>query len=78
MIGYIIQTPQMHRMHHEYEKHQSNYCDVVWFDMLFGTYYNSRGQEICDKCGFDEDKEIRLKDMLIFRDVHKKDNTSSS
>lgn len=69
-IGYIIQTPQMHRMHHEYKKHRSNYCDIVWFDMLFGTYYNPREQEICDKCSFDEDKEIKFKDMLIFRDVH--------
>jgi len=73
-IGYIIQTPQMHRMHHEYGKHKSNYCDIVWFDMLFGTYYNPTRQEICDKCGFDEDKEVRMKDMLLFKDVHKKIN----
>lgn len=73
-IGYIIQTPQMHRMHHEYGKHRSNYCDIVWFDMLFGTYYNPRKQEICNACGFDVDNEIRVKDMLIFRDVYKKDN----
>ncbi|TLX47158.1 desaturase [Pseudoalteromonas phenolica] len=27
-LGFIIQTPQMHRMHHEYNKHRSNYCDI--------------------------------------------------
>lgn len=70
-IGYIIQTPQMHRTHHEYGKHRSNYCDIVWFDMLFGTYYNPRNQEICNTCGFDADKEIKVKDMLVFKDVHK-------
>ena len=74
-LGYIIQTPQMHRMHHEYNKHRSNYCDVVWFDMLFGTYNNPKDTEVCDKCGFDEDKELRLKDMLLFSDVHKKNKS---
>lgn len=73
-VGYIIQTPQMHRMHHEYNKHQSNYCDIVWFDMLFGTYNNPRDEHVCEKCGFSEDKESKLKAMLIFEDVHKKVN----
>ena len=71
-LGYIIQTPQMHRMHHEYNKHKSNYCDVVWFDMLFGTYINPKTDDICDKCGFSEDKELQLKEMLLFKDVYKK------
>jgi sterol desaturase/sphingolipid hydroxylase (fatty acid hydroxylase superfamily) len=36
-IGYIFQRPEMHRIHHEYEKHTNNYGDIVWWDMLFGT-----------------------------------------
>lgn len=68
-LGYIIQTPQMHRRHHEYGKHDSNYCDIVWFDMMFGTYENP--VEACERCGFDTNKEIRIKDMLLFRDVNK-------
>jgi len=71
-LGYIIQTPQMHRMHHEYNKHRSNYCDIVWFDMLFGTYVNPNDATICDKCGFDENNEQKLKEMLLFNDVHTK------
>lgn len=69
-VGYFIQTPQMHRLHHEYGKHDSNYCDIVWFDMIFGTYSNPK--EICEKCGFDSDKEARVFDMLLCRDIHKK------
>ncbi len=68
-IGYIFQRPEMHRIHHEYEKHTHNYGDIVWWDMLFGTYQNPR--EFKATCGFDEEKELRLGDMLRFKDVHR-------
>lgn len=68
-IGYIFQRPEMHRIHHEYEKHTNNYGDIVWWDMLFGTYNNPK--EFKGTCGFDLEKELRLKDMLKFKDVHK-------
>lgn len=68
-VGYIFQRPEMHRIHHEYEKHTSNYGDIVWWDMLFGTYSNQK--EFTTSCGFDTDKELRLGEMLKFRDVHK-------
>lgn len=68
-VGYIFQRPEMHRIHHEYEKHTNNYGDIVWWDMLFGTYSNPK--EFKTSCGFDEDKELRLIDMLKFKDVHK-------
>lgn len=68
-IGYIFQRPEMHRIHHEYEKHSHNYGDIVWWDMLFGTYRNPK--EFRSTCGFDQEKELRLGDMLRFRDVHR-------
>jgi sterol desaturase/sphingolipid hydroxylase (fatty acid hydroxylase superfamily) len=68
-IGYIFQRPEMHRIHHEYEKHSHNYGDIVWWDMLFGTYRNPK--EFRSTCGFDNEKEQRLADMLRFKDVHK-------
>lgn len=68
-IGYIFQRPEMHRIHHEYNKHTNNYGDIVWWDMLFGTYENPK--EFKTSCGFDNEKEQRLFDMLKFRDVHK-------
>lgn len=68
-IGYIFQRPEMHRIHHEYEKHANNYGDIVWWDMLFGTYQNPK--EFTATCGFDNEKEQRLGDMLRFKDVHK-------
>lgn len=72
-IGYIFQRPEMHRIHHEYEKHTNNYGDIVWWDMIFGTYENPK--EFKTSCGFDNDKEQRLGDMLRFQDVHKQPET---
>src|SRR5882757_10059158 len=68
-IGYFFQRPEMHRIHHEYAKHQNNYGDIVWWDMLFGTYENPK--EFKSTCGFDMEKELKLADMLKFKDVHK-------
>jgi sterol desaturase/sphingolipid hydroxylase (fatty acid hydroxylase superfamily) len=68
-VGYIFQRPEMHRIHHEYNKHTNNYGDIVWWDMLFGTYENP--EEFKASCGFDNEKEQRLFDMLRFKDVHK-------
>jgi sterol desaturase/sphingolipid hydroxylase (fatty acid hydroxylase superfamily) len=68
-VGYVFQRPEMHRIHHEYAKHQNNYGDIVWWDMLFGTYENPR--EFKTSCGFDDEREQQLPAMLRFRDVHK-------
>jgi sterol desaturase/sphingolipid hydroxylase (fatty acid hydroxylase superfamily) len=68
-IGYIFQRPEMHRIHHEYEKHKNNYGDIVWWDMLFGTWSNPK--EFKSSCGFDGDKEEQLVQMIQFKDVHK-------
>ena len=68
-IGYIFQRPEMHRIHHQYDYHKNNYGDFVFWDMIFGTYENPKTWS--DKCGFTTQRELRLKDMLLFRDVHK-------
>ena len=51
------------------DKHTNNYGDIVWWDMLFGTYSNPK--EFLSKCGFDPEKEEKLLEMLQFKDVHK-------
>ena len=67
-IGFIFQRPEMHRIHHQHDRHKDNYGDIVWWDMLFGTYENPK--EWNDKCGFDDDKEQQLINMLMYKDVH--------
>jgi sterol desaturase/sphingolipid hydroxylase (fatty acid hydroxylase superfamily) len=68
-IGFVFQRPEMHRIHHRYEKHRNNYGDIVWWDMLFGTYENPKSFDYT--CGFDDEKEQRLFLMLAYQDVHK-------
>lgn len=68
-IGYVFQHPEIHRIHHEYEKQMNNYVDIVWWDILFDTYENP--QEFKSICGYDTEKELRLKTCLRFKDVHR-------
>jgi sterol desaturase/sphingolipid hydroxylase (fatty acid hydroxylase superfamily) len=68
-IGYFFQRPEMHRIHHEHARHRNNYGDIVWWDMLFGTYENPPTFDT--RCGFDEPREQRLVEMLAWRDVHR-------
>ena len=65
-VGFIFQRPEMHRIHHQYNRHKNNYGDITWWDMLFGTYENPK--EWTKTCGFTPQKEEQLIDMLKFKD----------
>jgi sterol desaturase/sphingolipid hydroxylase (fatty acid hydroxylase superfamily) len=67
-VGFIFQRPEMHRIHHQYNRHENNYGDITWWDMLFGTYENPK--EWVHSCGFDDSKEQKLLQMLAYKDVH--------
>ncbi len=67
-LGYLLQRPEAHRVHHRRGHHASNYGDLPVWDMLFGTFDNPR--ELETDCGFEPQREARLGDMLAFRDVH--------
>ncbi len=75
-IGFVFQRPEMHRVHHQLGRHKNNYGDIVWWDMLFGTYENPK--QFYGHCGFDGDREQRLGDMLRYRDVHATQNPTSA
>ncbi|CAB3651546.1 hypothetical protein LMG24238_01171 [Paraburkholderia sediminicola] len=72
-VGFFFQRPEMHRIHHRCGRHKNNYGDIPWWDMLFGTYENPR--EWRHTCGFDEEKEQQLVNMLGYRDVHKSERS---
>lgn len=67
-VGYIIQRPEMHRIHHERGKHYKNFADLPVWDMLFGTFENPRVRERL--CGFKPERERKLGDMMIFKNVN--------
>ncbi len=67
-LGYLVQRPEAHRVHHRRGHHSKNYGDLPLWDMLFGTFDNPRALET--DCGFDPPREARLGAMLACRDVH--------
>jgi sterol desaturase/sphingolipid hydroxylase (fatty acid hydroxylase superfamily) len=70
-LRFIIQTPELHSIHHAYDVHAYNYSDVPVWDRLFGTYKDTTA--FAKRCGFPRGAEERLAEMLAFRDVYVKD-----
>jgi sterol desaturase/sphingolipid hydroxylase (fatty acid hydroxylase superfamily) len=67
-LSYIIQTPQLHSIHHQLGVHGFNYSDLPIWDRLFGTLKDT--DEFADRCGFPNQNERKLGSMLAFRDVY--------
>lgn len=65
-VGYFLQRPESHCVHHEQGIHQKNYGDLPVWDMLFGTFHNP--PEFDGACGFGE-LEAELGPMLAGVDV---------
>lgn len=66
-LGYLIQRPESHSVHHGRGVHRYNYADLPVFDILFGTFRNPA--DFVAKNGFYEGASARVGDMLLFRDV---------
>lgn len=67
-LGFAIQRPESHRIHHQYRHHTHNFADLPIWDALFGTLRNAARSPT--RCGFDAWREERFEDILAFRDVH--------
>ena len=67
-LGYLIQRPEAHCVHHRQGVHAWNYSDFPPWDMLFGTWRNPR--EFRGECGFASPADRRLGAMLAFADVN--------
>lgn len=66
-LGWFVQRPEMHTVHHARGIHHYNYADLPVFDLLFGTYRNPAGYE--HDTGFWHGASTRVADMLLLRDV---------
>jgi len=69
-LGYIVQRPESHSIHHGKGIHRNNYADLPLIDMIFGTFENPKHYQ--KETGFYNGASSRLKDMFLFRDVSKK------
>ena len=75
-LGYIIQRPESHSLHHERGVHSGNFSDLPVFDMLFGTFRNPK--DFATETGFRPGDSARLPEMLLFRDIAKEDVASQA
>lgn len=70
-LGYFIQRPEHHSIHHQLDVHKYNFGDLTIWDRLFGTF--KEAEEFAPACGFPGRNEERLADMLCFKDVYEKE-----
>jgi sterol desaturase/sphingolipid hydroxylase (fatty acid hydroxylase superfamily) len=71
-LGYIIQRPESHGLHHELGIHGRNYSDFPLWDMLMGTFVNA--ETFDGEVGFAGDAADRRAAMLLFRDVNARED----
>ena len=67
-LGYLIQRPESHCVHHRLGVHYYNFADFPPWDILFGTFRNPR--EFRGECGFEKGGDRKLGAMLAFADVN--------
>jgi len=70
-LRYLIQTPELHSIHHQFDVHRFNYGDIPLWDRLFGTYRDTI--DFVERCGFPRGAESTLAAMLAFKDVYLED-----
>jgi sterol desaturase/sphingolipid hydroxylase (fatty acid hydroxylase superfamily) len=66
-LGYIVQRPESHSVHHGRGVHQYNYSDLPLFDILFGTFRNP--QEFVREAGFYDGASAKVAQILAFKDI---------
>lgn len=66
-LGYIIQRPESHGLHHEMGVHYRNFSDFPLWDMVMGTFENP--ETFDGDVGFAGNAQLRRGAMLLFKDV---------
>jgi len=66
-LGYLVQRPEGHAVHHAKGIHAYNYSDLAIYDIIFGTWKNPKSYE--HENGFYPGASTRVVDMLLFKDV---------
>jgi sterol desaturase/sphingolipid hydroxylase (fatty acid hydroxylase superfamily) len=66
-LGVFVQRPENHSWHHARGVHAANYSDLPVFDILFGTFRNTR--EFAPEQGFHPGASSEYGSLLLGRDV---------
>lgn len=75
-LGYLVQRPEMHSVHHARGVHYHNYADLPLVDLLFGTFRNPPRH--APVTGFWHGASRRVADMLLLRDVSRQAGSRDS
>ncbi len=67
LLGYLIQRPEQHGLHHERGVHAYNYGSLMIWDLLFGTFRNPA--DFPAAYGFWDGASKRMGAMILGRDV---------
>lgn len=67
-LGYVIQRPESHGLHHELGVHARNYSDFPPWDILMGTFVNP--ETFDGEVGFAGDASEKVGAMLLCKDVN--------
>jgi len=67
-LGYVIQRPEMHAVHHQRGVHAYNYGVLAWSDLVFGTWRNPADFPDGD-FGFWDGASCRLGSLLTARNI---------
>lgn len=67
-LGYLIQRPEAHSLHHHRSGPVGNYSDFPLWDILFGSFHNPA--DFAEEVGFEPQRARRVVSMLAFLDVH--------
>ncbi|WP_258104384.1 sterol desaturase family protein [Marinoscillum sp. MHG1-6] len=68
-LGYLIQRPEQHAIHHGRGIHGYNYSDFPVYDMIFGTFKNPEDYQ--GEYGFYDGGSAKVLDMISFKDIDK-------
>ena len=66
-LGYIVQRPESHSLHHARGVHWHNFSDLPVFDLLFGTFRNPA--TFAEHTGFYDGASYRVAEMVGMIDV---------
>lgn len=66
-LGYLVQRPESHSIHHRRGFHRDNYGNLALWDLAFGTFRNPA--EFASEAGFYDGASARIGELLVGRDV---------
>ncbi|HMJ16194.1 MAG TPA: sterol desaturase family protein [Polyangiaceae bacterium] len=75
-LGYIVQRPENHAVHHERGVHAYNYGDFACWDLVFGTHKNPETWNA--KAGFYHGASRRIGALLLTADVSEEPRDSAA